>query len=173
MAVSTITYSNKVALNENPSVADINKVKADDMNEIKTVVNNNATEISNNTTNITNITGTILWTNDSPTSSFGSQSITLSNDDYDILEFYYKTFSGTDEIVSTKTIKGHNANLQTLYLDGTKIDIAYRTATYVNNTSYSISTGHIVQAPGTANAFTTNTQCIPLYVIGYKTGLFD
>ena len=53
MAVQTITYDNKVALNENPSVADINKVTDDDMNEIKSVVNNNASETSTNTTNIT------------------------------------------------------------------------------------------------------------------------
>lgn len=52
MAVSTITYTNKVALNENASVADINKVKAEDMNEIKSVVNNNASETSTNTNNI-------------------------------------------------------------------------------------------------------------------------
>lgn len=36
-----ISYTNKVALNENPEVADINKVKAADLNEIKTVVNAN------------------------------------------------------------------------------------------------------------------------------------
>lgn len=53
MAVQTITYDDKVALNENPNVADINKVTDDDMNEIKSVVNNNATETSTNTTNIT------------------------------------------------------------------------------------------------------------------------
>lgn len=39
--MSKITYANKVALNENSNIADINKVKADDMNEIKTCVNNN------------------------------------------------------------------------------------------------------------------------------------
>ena len=39
--MSKITYQNKVAINENPSVADINKVKASDMNEIKNVVNAN------------------------------------------------------------------------------------------------------------------------------------
>lgn len=44
MAVQTITYTDKVALNENPNVADINKVTDDDMNEIKSVVNNNANE---------------------------------------------------------------------------------------------------------------------------------
>ena len=42
-----ITYQNKVALNENPSVADINKVKASDMNEIKQVVNANYDDVGN------------------------------------------------------------------------------------------------------------------------------
>lgn len=39
--MASITYNTKVALNENQSIADENKVKADDMNEIKSVVNNN------------------------------------------------------------------------------------------------------------------------------------
>ena len=39
--MSKITYSDKVTLNENPNVADVNKVKADDLNEIKNVVNAN------------------------------------------------------------------------------------------------------------------------------------
>ena len=39
--MANITYDTKVALNENPSIADINKVTDDDMNEIKSVVNTN------------------------------------------------------------------------------------------------------------------------------------
>lgn len=39
--MSKITYANKVALYENSDIADINKVTADDMNEIKDCVNNN------------------------------------------------------------------------------------------------------------------------------------
>ena len=39
--MAQITYTNKVALNENPEIADINKVTDDDMNEIKSVVNTN------------------------------------------------------------------------------------------------------------------------------------
>ena len=38
--MSLITYEDKVALNENPQVADINKVTADDMNQIKNAINN-------------------------------------------------------------------------------------------------------------------------------------
>lgn len=37
--MSKITYEDKVALNENADIADINKVTAGDMNEIKRVVN--------------------------------------------------------------------------------------------------------------------------------------
>ncbi len=39
--MSKITYANKEALYENSDIADINKVKAEDMNEIKECVNNN------------------------------------------------------------------------------------------------------------------------------------
>lgn len=45
MALTQITYTNKETLNEQPSIADKNKVKADDMNEIKSVVNNAITTI--------------------------------------------------------------------------------------------------------------------------------
>lgn len=37
--MATINYDDKVALNENSSIADINKVNASDMNLIKEVVN--------------------------------------------------------------------------------------------------------------------------------------
>lgn len=39
--MSKITYADKVTLNENPNVADVNKIKADNLNEIKNVVNAN------------------------------------------------------------------------------------------------------------------------------------
>ena len=38
--MAKITYANKVALNTNSQIADINKVSDSDMNEIKAVVNN-------------------------------------------------------------------------------------------------------------------------------------
>lgn len=42
--MAKITYSDKVALYENANVQDINKVKADDMNEIKNTININETK---------------------------------------------------------------------------------------------------------------------------------
>lgn len=48
MAVQTITYDDKSYLNQNSSIADVNKVNDTDMNMIKSVVNNNAGVLSNN-----------------------------------------------------------------------------------------------------------------------------
>lgn len=42
MDLQTITYTDKVTMNENTSIPAVNKCQAADMNEIKTVVNNNA-----------------------------------------------------------------------------------------------------------------------------------
>ena len=47
MAIQNITYDNKEFLNQNVDVPLINKVTDDDLNEIKSVVNNNATELQN------------------------------------------------------------------------------------------------------------------------------
>lgn len=54
--MSKITYTNKVALNENADIPNVNKVTDDDMNEIKTVVNNNDDELTTINTKLTNAT---------------------------------------------------------------------------------------------------------------------
>ena len=75
--MAQITYANKVALNENPEVADINKVKDSDMNEIKQVVNDNY----NNTIQITNTQPTDsdnkIWID---TGEIGSQASEITNE---------------------------------------------------------------------------------------------
>ena len=53
--MAKITYENKVALNVNSDIADINKCNASDLNEIKEVVNTN----DDNTTNNSNSIGTL------------------------------------------------------------------------------------------------------------------
>lgn len=78
--MSKITYADKVTLNENPNVADVNKVKASDMNEIKQVVNANDNEIAN-------LKGKILYENPSGSSS----SFSLSEDwkNFKEIEVYF------------------------------------------------------------------------------------
>lgn len=53
--MSKITYEDKVALNVNSDIADVNKCNATDLNEIKNVVNEN----DDNTTNNSNAIGTL------------------------------------------------------------------------------------------------------------------
>ena len=52
--MAQITYQDKSAVNVNNDVADVNKVNATDMNEIKSVVNTNATALDNLTTQVNN-----------------------------------------------------------------------------------------------------------------------
>lgn len=51
-----LTYANKVAINENADIPNINKITDDDMNEIKAVVNNNDNDMITINTNLTNAT---------------------------------------------------------------------------------------------------------------------
>lgn len=51
--MAKITYENKVALNVNSDIADVNKCNATDLNEIKNVVNENDDNTITNTNNIT------------------------------------------------------------------------------------------------------------------------
>ena len=57
MAVQTITYQDKQYLDENASIAAVNKVRDIDMNEIKDVVNNNAAITLQNQTMVYSLEG--------------------------------------------------------------------------------------------------------------------
>lgn len=160
MAVQTITYDDKSYLNQNSDIADVNKVNDSDMNEIKTVVNNNATEL-------TNITGQILWTNPSPTSAMAAQSITLSSSDYDMYEvIFYGSITGADTITTGRIPKGGNFFLLQTYNTGTGDITRNRKIQYVSDTSMNVT-------DATQAEVTNNNANIPVYIIGYKTGLFS
>lgn len=67
MAVQSITYQDKQALNTNEDISDVNKCNASDMNEIKSVVNNNANILQGQTTYSLNETDTRkIWINGKP-----------------------------------------------------------------------------------------------------------
>ena len=168
MAVQTITYGDKSYLNQNADIPATNKVQDIDMNEIKSVVNNNANETSNNTTNVSNITGQILWTNPSPSDAISSATtITLSSSNYDMLEVFYlqATSSSGGTLYSSRFLKGYSTRMRIHTVDGVNI---YRTLTYSSDTSY------IIQTTTTDGAVaTSDILAIPLYIVGYKTGLFN
>lgn len=115
-------------------------------------------------TNISNIKGTILWTNSSPTSDFSSQTITLSSGDYDFLEIIFcsnvQSPNKTFEI--RKTIKNYDVTLSTVVQNVN----TYRIVRFTDATHLAVESGY-------AGTDVQDRRCAPLYVIGYKTGLFN
>lgn len=109
--------------------------------------------------NITN--AKILWTNPSPTNDFATQTITLNSSDYDLLMWIFKT--GTS-VVMVYNIKGYGA--KTIDITG-NTNTRRRQIDYVSDISYTI--GNAYGEDGNIR----NGALIPLYVIGYKTGLFS
>lgn len=117
--------------------------------------------------------GKILWTNANPESDFSSQEITLSSSDYDVYEIVYisEKSGGFSSIYNmTKSIKGYGTVLQTVNPIGSTTPNRARVVNYVSDTKLSFSVGYTGAGYPLG---TDNSKCIPLYVIGYKTGLFD
>ena len=111
-----------------------------------------------------NIRGKILWTNPNPTNSINTLSMTLKNSDYDELEIFYQQSTSDSRCYSQKILKGHNGRIYLPYnVSGSYIPI-YRNVDRNTDTSYTI---------GNVTGFSDKSSIIPLYVIGYKTGLFD
>lgn len=132
MAIQTIQYQNKVALNTNPEIADINKVTDNDMNEIKSVVNNNANnagDLSNLTTpttdNLVNAINSIVesgsnangnWIKYSDGTMLCWKTYTFSNLAFNtawgsVYESAYQEFGATPQtFISTPTIFTNNGN---------------------------------------------------------------
>jgi len=162
--MAKITFGNKVTLNPQPDIARENKVIDDDINEIKTVVNGNDDIVNK-------LKGTILWTNSAPTSAFSSQTVTLSSNDYDMLEIYYKKDPSSYVVASVKILKGQSTILSINHIS-TNLYHRNRVMTYVSDTSYTFDNG--IQIPTNGSSLDHNAQyVIPLYIIGYKTGLFS
>ena len=151
---TTIEYNDKVDLNTT-SVANINKVSASDLNEIKGVVNNNSVILQNTL-------GNKLWENQNPSASFSSQTITLSESlaNYSCYEIIFRQSKTTTRYFSTG-----------------KIPVGYGTIlnAYANNyrpTGTTVSGNTIAFENASVNGSTDNGYVIPVYVIGYKSGVY-
>ncbi len=151
-----IQYNDKVDLNTT-AVADINKVSASNLNEIKGVVNNNSTILQNTL-------GQILWTNENPTSSFAGQTINLSESlaNYNCYEIIFKQSKTNERYFSTGKIPvGHGTILSYITSNNT-----YRaTGSTVSGSTITFENAYV---GSTAN----NDNVIPVYVVGYKSGVF-
>lgn len=115
----------------------------------------------------------ILWTNSNPTSSFASQTITLNSDDYDMYEIITSVSTTNDRYISTgKILKDKLCTLMWQTANQSSPYISIRIRSITNKTNTTISFGQAVSSTPTSGGI-YNEQMIPIYVIGYKTGLFD
>ena len=150
--MSKITYANKVALNVNSDIADINKVNASDLNEIKEVVNTN----DDNTTNNSNAIGTLSNLNTTEKSNLVNAINEVNQNDIN-----KSTYSNTEKIIGKwidgkplyrRTFKGvtssgeyttltadYNSNTirVTKVYGGIQGDYGTQVGCYVNNNYYS------------------------------------
>lgn len=134
----------------------------------KTVKNYIDTNIQNVNSNI--IKPFILWTNTNPSGAWANaQSITFNTSDYDMYEviYAYGASSTAGSVKSTgKILKGAGTQLDFIYATsgGGNCIIRRRDFTYNNDTKYTV---------GVNTGADGDYACRPLYVIGYKTGLFQ
>ena len=167
--MAQITYADKVALNENSAIADINKVNATDMNEIKSVVNGllSDTQTNDNTLGYNapyiNNRFKLLWSNPDVSAGMSAgTTINLSSSDYDLLVWVFcYNISNTNMQNSVTVKKGSNAMSGMIgYSNGA---LQRRTITYVSDTQYSATVG--VSSQTTVNGNNIN---IPVCVYGIK-----
>jgi hypothetical protein len=108
--------------------------------------------------------GTILWTNGSPTSGFNAQTVTVSDmSDYDIIGIWFWRNTTNDSLQEVRVKKGYGGSFAYFEMGTTYVqvrDFAYSSAT------------QILFKDGRLNTGVDNTRAIPMYVVGYKRGLF-
>lgn len=119
--------------------------------------------------------GKILWTNPNPANSFSAQDISLSSSNFDEVEIVYAllTTGSYDYRKSTGRIpyqQGKKIQAELIDYDGNKGLMVYRRLiTMTSKSQFNISNCDYLYTIGNG---TENTRTIPLYIIGYNTGLF-
>ena len=103
----------------------------------------------------------LLWTNPSPTSEFGAQTINVNLSDYDLIEIMFFNGTSNTRIYHSRTITGLGGSIS-------NNETGYR---FFETTNTSVSFGNCYQAASSGTI--TNGVLIPAYIIGYKTGLFN
>ena len=183
--MAKITYENKVALNVNSDIADINKCNATDLNEIKEVVNTNDDKVGDlaqlNTTNKDNLVGAINEVNAnannlkpvqlySYTGTNKQTSITLSDSysNYKFIEIYGQR-SQMYGSVKMDTNISRVIDFNIVGQNGAFIEISSSHMTF-NNTSVTL-TGNVIVFDTTSGAvagYDYNQQNIIRKIYGYK-----
>lgn len=113
----------------------------------------------------TKYTNKVLWVNDSPSSAFPVQTITLNSDDYDVLDIYYSdTANSTTTIFCVSATKGYNADLMRTGGTHHTGTIIVRIMEYVNDTTLKFQSCY---SSGSGDAAVNSTN-VPIKIVGRK-----
>lgn len=113
----------------------------------------------------------LVWTNESPTSSFSSQTISIDLSDYSLLYIVFtpnSTSASTVRIGALARITDEVMVNSYINLSGTGgITLVFR---YFSSTSSGVSfdSGQQKAVSSTSSATTANERCVPLYIYGIK-----
>lgn len=152
---TTIEYNDKVDLNTT-SVANINKINASDLNEIKGVVNNNSVILQNTL-------GNKLWENQNPSASFPSQTITLSESlaNYSCYEIIFRQSKSAGRMLTSGKIPVGYGTI-----------LGFEAGSSFRATGLTVSGNTIDFESAQASGVSNNDYVIPVYVVGYKSGVY-
>lgn len=173
-APSTDTPINANNLNKIEEGIYQNSLKADqvgDLTTLDTTIKSTLVGAINELKN--DLSGILLWENSNPISSFSAQNITLSSNNYDILEIFYYSYTDRLTVNSVRVKKGQDANLMAIFQYQNHGWIGNRDIRYTNDTQlYVDSTVSIVRNDAFSRQ-AENSWCIPIFIIGYKLGIFN
>ena len=111
--------------------------------------------------------GVLLWENPNPTAAMSATTITLASADYDYYEVYYKAASSSNIIMYQRSAKGYGCYLFYLTVGDTGgVSISRRPVIGESDTVLAVRVATTVV--GTGQPATSNTACIPVKIIGYK-----
>lgn len=138
-----------------------------------TVLDYEGTEIPEGYEQVNETPPKILWKNANPNTLFKAQTIELSSDDYDVLEIFYIDYQTSNRMMSTKVLKNHPGNLQACFQYQDHGYIGAREFTFTDSTHIKfVNCVSIIQQDALSRK-ATEDWCNPVYIIGYKTGLFS
>lgn len=115
----------------------------------------------------------ILWTNPNPSDSFSSQTIALSSDDYDEIGIYYYDYRLSKGMQYIRAKKGESIRLITIFWYDSKIYLANRKIDFTTSTSVAVDNATGIETGAITTPVVANAQCIPIYFVGYKTGILN
>lgn len=105
----------------------------------------------------------ILWTNPNPNNSFAAQVLSIPElSNYDMYEIIFKQISSVNRQLNTGKIQV-----------GAGFILCYVTTSNYLRASSSASDTELGFEDAKQDGTVNNNLCIPLYIIGYKTGLFQ